>query len=102
MVERIILLFVCLLLAVVFWFLAILVDKWYSIKKSTVDIRGIMKSIENRMNELDKKVNAHSELFSGVATTDDIDREANAMLNIRNDIGKLGNRVQALEKEIKK
>ena len=102
MVERVILIFVCLLLAAVFWFLSILVDRVYAQKHKLEDIRGNILAINDHLNELEGRIEAHGELFSGVATADDIEREANAMLNIRNDLGKLGNRVQALEKEINK
>ena len=101
MIERIILIFVCLLLAVVFWFLAILVDRWDAQKRKLEGLKLDFQIYMARLDEIEGRIDAHSELFSGVATYDDIEREANSVLSLRNDIGKLGNRVQRLEKEIK-
>ena len=92
----------CLLVAAAFYFINVLVNRWIEQKNKTKGLQKHILVLEERINKLEGKVEAHSNLFSGVAMMDDIEREANAMLNVKNDIGKLGNRVQALEKEIRK
>ena len=101
MVERIILIFVCLLLAAIFWFLAVLVDRWDAQKHKLEELKLSYQLLSAQIDILEGKVEAHGELFSGVATAEDIEREANAVLNLRNEVGKLGNRVQAIERKDK-
>lgn len=54
------------------------------------------KSISREINILD---NEYQIKFSEKADKADIEREANAMLNLRNDFGKLGNRIQNIERK---
>lgn len=55
-----------------------------------------IKSISREINILD---NEYQTKFSEKADKADIEREANAMLNLRNDFGKLGNRIQNIERK---
>lgn len=102
MLANFIIAILCLLVAAAFYFINVLIDRWIETKNKLKGVTGKLLELEERISKLEGKVEAHSDLFSGVAMMEDIEREANSMLNVKNDIGKLGNRVQALEREINK
>lgn len=60
-----------------------------------------IKSLNRDLDILDKEIRIVKSMIEEKANQYDMDNVANAMLNVRNDIGKLGNRLQKLEKEIK-
>ena len=55
--------------------------------------------IKNVKDEINSAVTLTDTLLSQKADRSDIEREATANLNIRNDIGKLGQRIQKLERK---
>lgn len=60
-----------------------------------------IKTLQKKLDILDGKIRVVKLLVDQKAEQYDMDNAAKSMLNARNDIGKLGNRLQKLEKEIK-
>ena len=86
---NIILLLYAMLLAVIFIVLASVVEK----------VNDLIVKIKNVKDEINSAVTLTDTLLSQKADRSDIAREATANLNIRNDIGKLGQRNQKLERK---
>ena len=89
---KVIMIFYALLLALIFLSLASIVE----------EINVLSRKIKRLRRDLEADRINFQELLNGKAEKEDIGREAAANLNIRNDIVKLGNRIQKLEKEINK
>lgn len=86
---NIILLLYAMMLAVIFIVLASVVEK----------VNDLIVKIKNVKDEINSAVTLTDTLLSQKADRSDIEREATANLNIRNDIGKLGQRIQKLERK---
>ena len=78
-----------MMLAVIFIVLASVVEK----------VNDLIVKIKNVKDEINSAVTLTDTLLSQKADRSDIEREATANLNIRNDIGKLGQRIQKLERK---
>ncbi len=68
----------------------------------TCDIRDLHKQVDNLSNrfyKLEGQIEAHEDILADKATKEDIERAANAYLNLKNEIGRVGNRINSLEKE---
>ncbi len=102
MIEKVILFFCCVVLAGVCVITNALINRWEEQGRQIRGLKGRMLDLEEDLSRIQGIVEAHVELLSDIATKEDIEREAKAVLNIRNEIGKLGNRVQTLEKESNK
>lgn len=102
MLEKVILFFCCVLLAAAFVIMNALINRWEQQGRQIRGLKGHILDLEEDISRIQGIVEAHVELLSDIATKEDIEREAKSVLNIRNEIGKLGNRVQALEREINK
>lgn len=102
MVDKVALFFCCMSLAGVFVIINALINRWEQQGRQIRGLKGHILDLEEDLSRIEGIVEAHVELLSDIATKEDIEREAKSVLNIRNEIGKLGNRVQALEKEINK
>lgn len=76
------------MLSFIFFVLSAIVDRIDKLIAKT-------KALSREINLFDSEYQVKLDLK---ADRTDIEREANAMLNVKNDIGKLGNRVQNLER----
>ena len=92
------------LFGVAFYFINALINKWQSmshkmqhleaeLRESKIDIDGVY----DRFLELSTKLDNTNHNVE--QDKNNIDACANAILNIRNNVGKLGNRLQAIERK---
>lgn len=66
----------------------------------THDLRDLHKQVDNlsnRLYKLEGQIEAHEDIIADKATKEDVERAANSYLNLRNEVGKVGTRVQLLE-----
>lgn len=87
---KIILAILSLCLAAAFYFISALIDRWYEDHEKIKDLRKEVKELRAEMDELHILSQKNNE---------NIEVCANATLHIRNDIGRLGFRVQKLERK---
>lgn len=97
----IIMLIYAAMFAVAFYFINKLIDRYYNQMQVISDLEFRVK---HEINELyDRCIDLNIKLDKVNANVDidkkNIDACANAILNIRNNVGKLGNRLQAIERK---
>jgi uncharacterized protein (DUF342 family) len=85
------------LIMLIIWVQYAAVDR---INDITYHIRDLHKQVDNLSNmfyKLEGQIEAHEDILADKATKEDIERAANSYLNLRNEVGKVGTRVQLLE-----
>ncbi len=85
------------LIMLIIWVQYAAVDR---INDITCDIRDLRKQVDNLSNKfykLEGQIEAHEDILADKATKEDIEREANAYLNLKKEVGRIGNKVTRLE-----
>ncbi len=84
------------------WVIASVVDRVNDLIHAVKRLNNDVEDLQTDIAEQTGRIDAHEDLIAGKASTADIERASNAYLNVRNKLGQLGNRLQVIERDIKK
>lgn len=101
---KIVMLIFVLLFAVAFYFINALINRWHSDHKKLKNLEMRMNYVESEChNNIWELNDLYDRLYDLRDFTDEMNYNINlcaaSMLNLSNDIGKLGNRIQKIERK---